>query len=256
VAKGNRNRQQAGEKIAQARAAEARRRRRSLWLTVAGAVAVVVAAVVGITMGFSGGGAASNPPGVRLAPLHTLGALRPAPAPGPQGPEAVPIPRAARLAGTATAATGRTVDGIECQAGEQTLFHIHAHLTIFINGTPRQVPAGIGIPGAQAQATPNGPFITSGTCFYWLHTHAADGVIHIESPVRRAYTLGQFFDEWGLPLGPGQVGPARGPVTALYNGQVYLGNPRNIPLTAHAQIQLEVGKPLVAPVSITWPSGL
>jgi hypothetical protein len=31
---------------------------------------------------------------------------------------------------------------------------------------------------------------------------------------------------------------------------------RNIPLTAHAQIQLEVGTPLVAPVSITWPSGL
>jgi hypothetical protein len=37
---------------------------------------------------------------------------------------------------------------------------------------------------------------------------------------------------------------------------VYQGNPRNIPLTAHAQIQLEVGTPLVAPVSITWPSGL
>jgi hypothetical protein len=118
------------------------------------------------------------------------------------------------------------------------------------------VPAAIGIPGAQAQSTPNGPFIASGTCFYWLHTHAADGIVHIESPVQRTYTLGQFFDEWGLPLGPDQVGPAHGTVTALYNGQVFKGNPRNIPLTAHAQIQLEVGKPLVAPVSITWPSGL
>jgi hypothetical protein len=256
VAKGNRNRHQAREKIAQARAAEARRRRRRLWLGVTGAVAVVVAAVVGITVGVSGGGDASNPPGVRLAPLHTLGALQPAPAAGAQGPEAVPIPRATPLASTATIATGHTVDGIGCQTSEQTLFHIHAHLTIFINGTPRQVPAGVGIPGAQAQATPNGPFIDSGTCFYWLHTHAADGVIHIESPVQRTYTLGQFFDEWGLPLGPGQVGPARGHVTALYNGQVFLGNPRDIPLTAHAQIQLEVGKPLVAPTSITWPSGL
>jgi hypothetical protein len=37
---------------------------------------------------------------------------------------------------------------------------------------------------------------------------------------------------------------------------VYRGNPRSIPLTAHAQIQLEVGGPLVAPVSITWPGGL
>jgi hypothetical protein len=41
-----------------------------------------------------------------------------------------------------------------------------------------------------------------------------------------------------------------------YNGQVYRGNPRDIPLTAHAQIQLEVGRPLIAPASISWPSGL
>ena len=37
---------------------------------------------------------------------------------------------------------------------------------------------------------------------------------------------------------------------------VFQGDPRNIPLTAHAQIQLEVGTPLIAPESITFPSGL
>jgi hypothetical protein len=37
---------------------------------------------------------------------------------------------------------------------------------------------------------------------------------------------------------------------------VYRGNPRDIPLNKHAQIQLEVGTPLVAPESISWPSGL
>ena len=42
----------------------------------------------------------------------------------------------------------------------------------------------------------------------------------------------------------------------MYNGRVYLGNPRDIPLEKHAQIQLQVGKPLVAPVSITFPGGL
>ncbi len=152
--------------------------------------------------------------------------------------------------------TGKNVDGISCQTSEQTVFHIHAHLTVFVNGSARQVPAAIGIPGAVAQNTAQGPFIGSGTCFYWLHTHAADGIIHIESPVHRTYTLGDFFDEWGQPLGPGQVGPARGPVTAIYNGQHYQGNPRNIPLNAHAQIQLEVGKPLVAPQKITFPGGL
>jgi hypothetical protein len=168
-------------------------------------------------------------PHLKLASLSTLGTLTPAPSAGPTGPEGVPIPGAAALTGTATSATGHAVDGIGCQTSEQTLFHIHAHLTVFVNGVPRQVPAAIGIPGA---------------------------IVHIESPVHRVYTLGDFFDEWGQPLGPGQVGPAKGHVTAIYNGKVYQGNPRDIPLTAHAQIQLEVGTPLVAPVSITWPSGL
>lgn len=259
MSKGSRNQQKAREKLAQMRAQEARRRRRRLWLTVTAAVAVVAAVAVGITLAVGGSGqhtTGSSSPHLKLASLSTLGTLRPAPSPGPVGPEGVPIPGAAPLASTATKTGGHRVDGISCQTSEQTIFHIHAHLTVFINGSPRQIPAGIGIPGARAQSTPEGPFIGSGTCFYWLHTHAADGIIHIESPIHRTYTLGDFFDEWGQPLGPGQVGPARGHLTAIYNGQVYQGNPRDIPLTAHAQIQLEIGTPLIAPLSITWPSGL
>jgi hypothetical protein len=45
-------------------------------------------------------------------------------------------------------------------------------------------------------------------------------------------------------------------VVAIYNGQVFQGDPRNIPLTAHAQIKLEVGTPLVAPEKIAFPAGL
>jgi hypothetical protein len=168
----------------------------------------------------------------------------------------VPLPDVPPLAGLANAVTGQTVDGIGCQTSEQTIFHIHAHLTIFVNGSQRQIPAAIGIPGAQAQNTAQGTFIAAGNCFYWLHTHAADGIIHIESPGHRTYTLGDFFDEWGQPLSPSQVGPAAGHVVALYNDRVYQGNPRNIPLTAHAEIQLEVGDPLIAPQTITFPPGL
>jgi len=262
VSKGSRNRQQqAREKIAQARAAEARRRRQRRWLAATGAAVVVVALAVGIALVATSGGSPSSTgsggtPSLKLAALSTLGTLTPAPAPGPNGPEGVPVPGATPLTGTATKATGQKVDGIGCSTREQTLFHIHAHLTIFVNGMPRQVPAGIGIPGAAGQSTPQGPFISNGKCFYWLHTHAADGIVHIESPVHRTYVLGDFFDEWGQPLGPDQAGPARGHVTAIYNGEAYQGNPRNIPLNAHAQIQLEVGTPMVAPESITWPSGL
>ena len=239
--------------IEAARKAEARRRRRTRLAIGGGAVVAAAAIAVGVTLGVSGGSASGGTTAApKLASLSTLGTLRAAPAAGQTGPEAVPVPSGTALAGTGSAATGQPVDGISCNAGEQTLFHIHAHLTIFVNGVARQVPAAIGIPGAAAQNTAAGPFIGSGSCFYWLHTHAADGIVHIESPVVRTYTLGEFFDEWGQPLGPSVVGPAHGHVIVLYNGKVFEGNPRDVPLTAHAQIQLEVGTPLVAPESISW----
>ena len=237
MSKGSRNRQRAREKITKIRALEARRRRRRSWVAGIGAAFVVIAAAVGITLAVAGSSGGSNlgtggTPQLKLSSLASLGSLRPAGSPGPAGPEGVPIPRAAPLASTATAATGTDIDGIG------------------------QVPAGIGVPGAQAQSTAQGPFVSSGTCFYWLHTHAADGIIHIESPIRRTYTLGDLFDEWGQPLGPHQLGPATGRVVAIYNGQRYAGNPRGIPLNPHAQIQLEIGTPLIAPETITFPPGL
>ena len=259
MSKAGRNKQAARERVARMRAEQARRRRRRIRIASSAAAAMVIAVATGITLAVtsgSSGAAGGTAPGLSLAPLSTLGTLQPAPAAGATGSEGVPVPVAAPLAGTATAATGRPVDQISCQTGEQTLFHIHAHLAIFVNGRARQVPAAIGVPGAQAQQTPNGPFIAAGTCFYWLHTHAADGIIHIESPVQRIYTLGDFFDEWGQPVGPARVGPATGRVVALYNGKVYRGNPRDIPLTAHAQIQLDVGAPLIAPQPVTFPAGL
>jgi hypothetical protein len=63
---------------------------------------------------------------------------------------------------------------------EQAAFHIHTHLDILINGKSYTIPPQIGI--------------IPGKCFYWLHTHDESGVVHIESPVTRNFTLGQFFD--------------------------------------------------------------
>lgn len=125
------------------------------------------------------------------------------------------------------------------------------------DGQTRQVPAGVGVaPPYKAQLTPAGRFVSAASCFTWLHTHAADGIVHVESPVKRTCTLGEFFDIWGQPLTPRRVGPARGGVTALFNGRVFTGNPPQIPLLAHSQIELEVGRPLVASDVIAFPRGL
>lgn len=218
----------------------------------AGLAAFVTTAALALTRN---GGAGSAP--LPLAALSTLGYSRAVAAAGPLGPEGVPIPRAPALGDGRVLTNGEQIDDIACQAGEQVLFHIHAHLTIFVRGMARQMPAGIGIaPPYQVEATPEGAFAAGASCIMWLHTHAADGIIHTESPVKRTYTLGEFFDIWGQPLDGEHVGPAHGRVTALFNGRVFSGDPRRIPLLAHAQIQLDVGRPLVAPETITFPNGL
>jgi hypothetical protein len=255
VSKANRNRQVAKEKIAKARALEARRVRQRRIVTGIGAAVVLAAIAVPLALKLTSAHSSTPPPHntnpnwsapstpvLKTAALSTLGTLQAAPPNGPAGGEGAPIPSAAPLAGTATNAPGSTVRGIHC-GSEQLLFHIHAHVTIFVNGSQRQIPQGVGI-------------VSSHNCLYWLHTHYGDGIIHIESPVRRTFTLGDFFDIWGQPLGPNQVGPAHGKVTAIYNGQAYVGDPRNIPLNAHAQIQLEVGTPLVAQQTISSWAGL
>jgi hypothetical protein len=213
--------------------------------------------LIALFLGGAGGGvnALAARDRLPLKPLSVLGHLRPPPYSGHLGPELVPIPEGVPLlAEAASAATPtKSVHGIKCQGMEQLVFHIHAHLTVFVNGKPRIVPYGIGIgPPLRGQNNKAGSFVTQGSCFAWIHTHAADGIIHLEGPVQRTYTLGEFFDVWGQPLTATRVGPARGHVTALFNGKYWDGDPRKIPLLKHAQIQLEVGSPLIAPVMIKF----
>jgi hypothetical protein len=67
---------------------------------------------------------------------------------------------------------------------EQAVFHIHAHLSFFLDGQAVAIPQGIGI-------------APDSSCFYWLHMHDASGVIHIEAPANRTFTFGNFLDIWG-----------------------------------------------------------
>ena len=214
------------------------------------AVAVLL---VSSACGSTGSTSTTNP---KPRPLSSLGHLRPAPYPGVPSGELVPIPAAPELVAAASKATYTTsIDGIKCQQNEVLVSHEHAHLTLFVNGEQRKVPAGVGIwPPVNAHNYINGQFgITEGNCLSWLNTRYPDGLIHIETPVKRSFVLGEFFDLWGQPLSASEVGPEQGAVTAIVNGRVWAGDPRQIPLKRHAQIQLEVGKPLIAPQSITFP---
>jgi hypothetical protein len=200
-------------------------------MLAATAVAVVVL-VVGVIVTGGGHGAKSS---------------------GGSGPEGIPVPNAAPLASVTTAGAGQPVDGIRCDRAEQVAYHIHADLAIFVNGVQRQVPAGIGVgPPRQTAGSGRDAFVDGGSCLYWLHTHAGDGVIHVESPSEQVYTLGQFFDIWGQPLSASQVGPAAGQVTTFVNGTVVTGNPATLPLHPHDVIQLDVGTPVAPAQTINF----
>jgi hypothetical protein len=154
-----------------------------------------------------------------------------------------------RPADTAQGGIGQPVDGIPCATSEAVQLHIHSHLAIFYRGKAVQVPPFLGM-----APTPQGG------CLYWIHTHDASGVIHVEAgsvtaPNGGPYTLGMLFDIWGEPLSRNQVGPFTGPVTAFVNRQPYDGDLRAIPLRSHEQIALEVGTPIVPPPNYLLPPG-
>jgi hypothetical protein len=184
-------------------------------------------------------------------------ALQPPPAPGKLGPEGVPVPKAPVLADVANVRPGQTVDGVTCQNTEKIAFHLHAHLTLFVSGHAFQVPYGIGIgQPLKGYNTNLGPVVLGGSCFMWLHTHAADGIVHVEAPKRQTFTLGQFFSVWGVALSRSRIGSRFGKVVSFYKGKPWKGDPKAIPLTNEAQIQLDLGTPLIAPVHIRFPKGL
>ncbi|HEV3089500.1 MAG TPA: hypothetical protein VGX96_20020 [Candidatus Elarobacter sp.] len=141
---------------------------------------------------------------------------------------------------TAEGGHGKPVAGVRCDPMEGARYHVHAHLSVFVNGRQIAVPQNVGIAPLSDDSDPE-------LCYYWLHTHDASGVIHVESPGRSAFVLGDFFRVWGRPLDANRIGPFRGAVSALVDGRPYHGDPARIPIVAHTQITLEVGVPVVAP---------
>lgn len=113
------------------------------------------------------------------------------------------------------------------------------------------MPATIGLAGPTAHPRETGPMYFARTCYYDVHTHAQDGVIHVEAPAPQTFTLGDFFGVWGQPLGPGRVGPAVGPLTVYVDGRAVTGDPNALVLHSREEIQLDVGT-VVPPQPVNW----
>lgn len=214
-------------------------------------VVVVIVAVVVIILVTTGGGSPSN--AKQAAINFTANGSK---VYGGLGPENVPLEVGTPLASANAGLTGKPIDGIECSNSEQLAYHHHVHIAIFINGQPRAVPLGIGmVPPAQVQKTKAGDYaLGSASCLYWIHVHAQDGIVHIESPLARTFLLAQIFGIWQQPLSSTQIGPYSGHVTATLNGQPWPGDPSEIPLDEHAQIVLNLNGPVVNPPAILWPN--
>src|SRR5262245_12635238 len=115
---------------------------------------------------------------------------------------------------------------------EGEALHIHQHLDIFVNGKPATVPAGIGI-------NMDARFIAQ------RHPHDVSGVIHVESDQVRDFTLGQFFDVWGVRFTKDCIGgycvKGADKLQVFSAGKAVNGDPRSLALSSHQVIAIVYG---------------
>jgi hypothetical protein len=96
--------------------------------------------------------------------------------------------------------------------------HIHVYLTLRYNGQPVTMPANIGIVDGRMAV---------------LHTHEENGTVHIEGPIGRTYTLGQFFAIWGVSLDGAKV----------YHQGALVPNPTSYTLVDRQALRIEFDAP-------------
>jgi hypothetical protein len=142
------------------------------------------------------------------------------------------------IASSGTKANEPPIAGIDCES-EQTTYHVHPQLLIYVEGQLVTIPNNVGIVDHE--------------CYYWLHTHdASTGTIHVEAPREGNYTLRQFFAIWkqtGSSAPPpifDQTPDGTHSVRATVNGQPWTGDPGDIPLTDKSVIIVEYGPPFKA----------
>ncbi len=190
---------------------------------------------------------------ILLIALFWLGGRNAAPHPAVNDPNALPGIQTgnAPWQPEVTYLKERLADiGLPALATEGTALHIHQHLDIFIHGNAVPVPQDVGIDDAAGFIAP-------------IHVHDATGIIHVESPVVQNFTLGQFFDIWGVRLTDQCIGgycnSATSTIKMFVNGAPYTGNPRDLVLESHQEIAITYGTdgelPKQIPSSYSFPAG-
>jgi len=150
--------------------------------------------------------------------------------------------------------------GLKPEPKEFFAVHSHAHLDVFVNGAPVEVPAGIGIditdPGVQHFEDPvgyGGIELCDNPCISPLHTHDATGVLHTEAPANETNSLGEFFVEWDVRLDEACVGgfcEPEAPIAVFVDGEPYDGDPADVALADQTEIAIVIGSfPSVVPSS-------
>ena len=211
-----------------------------------------------VLVGCGGGGGDGSPPPVGNNPPPV-----PAPPPSPPPPPATTVPPLSATVidlsdnppvginqwpngPTATGGNGETTSGIPCRPAVNDTYHVHTHLSIFLNGEALSVPPRVGI------VAPNGT-----QCIYDIHTHDRSGKLHIESTAPGMFTLGQFFAIWGQELENTNVADLTGnPITVYTTDDGVVteaeGDWHDIELKSHREITVVVGTAIAEIPNFTW----
>ena len=218
------------------------------------ATAMLLTSAFVLALAACGGGGGSSPAPQQPSPLPTPPTIPPlatGPAIGLFYGQTVGNTRKWADSDSATGGIGQTVDGIPCGPMSET-YHVHAHVSIFLNGDQLIVPKWVGLPPPTTGTRSADGF---GTCAYVTHTHDETGEIHVEAAAQAVYTLGQLFDVWGQPLDMTNVnvGGIVGLPIKVYvidQGDTAAtdmsSDPKNIELKAHRQITIQIGTALSA----------
>ncbi|HTU80630.1 MAG TPA: hypothetical protein VMF61_00785 [Candidatus Acidoferrales bacterium] len=154
---------------------------------------------------------------------------------------------------------GQKVGAITCDKVEHIAnYHVHYYVGLLVNGKQIAIPMAIGIMhpeparnGYISKTQPTG-------CWYWIHTHDASGMMHIEDPRSLPpsdvlFKFGAALSVWGVTASANNFAQFKGPVHVYVGNVAQLGQTTvnaytpftkgvaEVPLHSHTVIWIEVG---------------